>query len=174
MSSLLWPIMSVMREKKKEKWGDWGSLGSQMESSVYLRNPMLFLNAKETPDMPFHVTQHPKSALDQAGILFIGFHLLGWHKSRLKHFLLALACKLTKHQEFNLEWILCLHLCLPLPPSLYSQITWGQIQMIIKTKFIEMKEKDTHLATEINALLTVISEIYSFLQKPQACALHYY
>lgn len=57
--------------------------------------------------MPARVTQHLTSSLDGAGMLSIGFlPLMGRHNIGPNHFLLALACKLTKHPEFNLEGIL--------------------------------------------------------------------
>lgn len=44
-----------------------------MESPVHLRSLILFLNSKETPEMLAHVTQRLTSALDQAGMLSVGF-----------------------------------------------------------------------------------------------------
>lgn len=41
------------------------------------------------------------------------------HNSKPKHFLLSLACNLSKHQEFNLEWIFTLSLSLTLCSSLH-------------------------------------------------------
>lgn len=56
---------------------------------------------------------------------------------------------------------------IPLIAALPSHLRPDPNALIIKPKIFEMEEKDTHLATEINALLIrVINEIYGFLQKP--------